>query len=47
MVVRLQKELYTAQNLVETLKAELKNAKNVEPSDHINIPYGLQKPSLR
>ena len=40
MVARLQKELYAAQNLIETLKAELKNAKNLEPSDHINIPKG-------
>lgn len=40
MVVRLQKELFETLNLVETLKAELKSAKNLEPSDHINIPKG-------
>jgi len=40
MVVRLQKELYSALDLVKSLKADLKEAKSREPSDLINIPDG-------
>lgn len=39
-VVRLQNELYTALNQVEKLKADLKLAKKLETTDHINIPKG-------
>jgi hypothetical protein len=40
IMIRLQKELNSALNLVEKLKADLKEAKNLEPSDQINIPNG-------
>ena len=39
-VVRLQTELYNAQDQIKNQKAELKEAKKLETTDHINIPKG-------
>lgn len=39
-VVRLQTELYSALDQIKNQKAELKEAKKLETTDHINIPKG-------